>query len=113
MSNGDASNTIILSTATYVLTDTTAGQIVIQNSSSLAAKTLTIVGQGETSSIIEPGTYPSWTTGSSRSSGRARRTMTVVFQGLTIEGGNATGGGILGGNAALGGGLLIDGGTVR
>jgi hypothetical protein len=110
-SNGYASNTIVLSTATYVLTDRTAGQVVIQNSSSLSAKTLTIAGQGETSSIIEPGTDP-WDDRIFEVIGTSPTNMTVVFQGLTIEGGNATGGGTLGGNAALGGGLLIDGGTV-
>ena len=85
----------------------------IQNTSSLPNKTLTIVGQGDGASgtIIQPGTSP-WqdrifevvaTTGSN---------ISVVFQDLAIAGGNATNGGILGGTAALGGGLLIDGGTV-
>ena len=72
-SNGDASNTIVLSASTYVLTDTTPGQIVIQNSSSLAGKTLTIVGQGEgRRTIIQPG-ITRGRTGSSRSWARPRR----------------------------------------
>ena len=111
-SNGDASNTIVLSTATYVLTDTTLGQIVIQNTSSLPNKTLTIVGQGETSTIIEPG-LALWSDRVFEVVGTSQANVTVVFQGLSIEGGNATGGGILGGTAALGGALLIDGGTVE
>ncbi len=111
-SNGDASNTIVLSTATYVLTNTSLGQIVIQNNSSLPNKTLTIVGQGETSTIIEPG-LALWSDRIFEVVGTSQANVTVVFQDLAIEGGNATGGGILGGKAALGGGLLIDGGTVE
>ncbi len=110
-SNGFASNTIVLSSGKYVLTDPTAGQVVIQNTSSLPSKTLTIVGAGETSTVIQPDFYP-WQDRIFEIVGTAAAGLTVVFQDLSIEGGNATGGGILGGNAALGGGLLIDGGTV-
>ena len=112
-SNGDASNTIVLEAATYVLTDTTAGQIVIQNSSSLPSKTLTIVGQGDgaNGTIIQPGTS-AWQDRIFEVVGTTGSDISVVFQDLAIEGGNATDGGILGGTAALGGGLLIDGGTV-
>ena len=38
--------------------------------------------------------------------------LSVVFQSLGIEGGDATDGGFMGLNAAVGGGLLIDGGQV-
>ena len=38
--------------------------------------------------------------------------LTVTFQNLTITGGHAVDGGVLGGDAALGGGLLIDGAQV-
>ena len=55
---------------TYVLTDTTAGQIVIQNTSSLADKTLTIVGQGPVEHDHPAGTSRG-RTGSSRSWARA------------------------------------------
>jgi hypothetical protein len=111
-SNSDASNTIVLSSATYVLTNTTLGQIVIDNNSSLPNKTLTIVGQGETSTIIEPG-LTLWSDRVFEVVGTSQANVTVVFQSLSVEGGNATGGGILGGTAALGGALLIDGGTVE
>ncbi len=110
-SNGFAINNIILSTATYVLTDRKAGQIVIQNSSRLPAKTLNVVGSGETSTTIEPGIFP-WDDRIFEVLATSPTAMTAVFQGLTISGGNATGGGVLGGEAALGGGLLIDGGSV-
>jgi len=110
-SNIYAVNTIVLADATYLLTDATAGQLVIQNTSSLPSKTLTIVGQGESSSIIEPG-ITTWNDRIFEVVGTSGVNLTVVFQNLSIEGGNATTGGILGGTAALGGGLLIDGGTV-
>ena len=38
--------------------------------------------------------------------------VTVSFQNLTVQGGGATDGGVLGGGADLGGGFLIDGGDV-
>ena len=112
-SNGDASNTIVLAATTYVLTNTSLGQIVIQNSSSLPGKTLTFVGQGDgdDGTIIQPG-VTSWQDRIFEVVGTTTAGMTVVFQDLAIAGGNATNGGTLGGDAALGGGLLIDGGTV-
>ena len=112
-SNSDASNTIILEAGTYVLTNTTLGQIVIQNSTSLPSKTLTIVGQGDgaNSTIIQPGTS-AWQDRIFEVVGTTGSNISVVFQDLAIAGGIATNGGILGGTAALGGGLLIDGGTV-
>ena len=110
--DGNASDTIVLSSATYVLNNTSLGQIVIQNTSDLSDKTLTIVGQGETSTIIEPSLFL-WSDRVFEVVGTSQANVTVVFQDLSIEGGNATGGGILGGTAALGGALLIDGGTVE
>ena len=87
-SNGDASNTIILEAATYVLTDTTAGQIVIQNGSSLPGKTLTIVGQGDGAggTIIQPGTS-AWQDRIFEVVGTTGSDISVVFQDLAIEGG--------------------------
>ncbi len=113
-SNGYASNTIVLSATTYVLTNTTAGQIVIQNTSGLSNKTLTIAGQGDAAggTIIQPGTSP-WQDRDFEVLGTTGSKISVVFQDLAIAGGDATGGGVLGGKAALGGGLLIDGGTVE
>ncbi len=111
-SNGFANNTIVLSAGTYGLTNATAGELVIQNASSLPAKTLTIVGAGEASTTIEPEFYP-WQDRLFGIISASGASLSVAFQDLTMKGGNATGGGILGGNAALGGALLVDGGIVR
>ena len=110
-SNGFASNTIVLAEATYPVTNLTAGQLVIENSSGMSSKTLTIVGQGESSTIIEPGTT-AWQERVFQIVSTSGAAMTVVFQDLSIEGGHATNGGALGGTAALGGALLVDGGAV-
>ncbi len=109
--NAYASNTIVLSAGTYALTNATLGQIVLQNTSSLSNKSLTIVGAGETSTVIRPSSYP-WLDRIFEVIGGGPNSLSVTFQDLSIEGGNATGGGILGGVAALGGALLVDGGTV-
>jgi hypothetical protein len=98
--------TLSISSLPYVVS---AGQLLIDNTSGLPSKALTIVGQGESSSVIDAG-------GTSRvfeimgsNSG-----LLVAFQSLAIEGGDTTNDAGLGlaGNPALGGGLLIDGGTV-
>ena len=74
----------------------------IDNSSSLPNKTLTIVGQGEANTIIEPG-LANWNNRVFEVVGTSQANVTVVFLNLSIEGGNATDGGILGGKArALG-----------
>ncbi len=111
-SNAFASNTIVLSVGTYGLTNPADGEIVIKNTSSLPTKTLTIVGAGEASTIIQPSVYP-WLDRVFEVVSSSGTSLSVTFQELTISGGNATGGGILGGNVALGGAMLIDGGTVR
>ncbi len=87
-SNGDASNTIVLAATSYVLTNTSLGQIVIQNSSSLPGKTLTFVGQGDgdDGTIIQPG-ITSWQDRIFEVVGTATAGMTVVFQDLAIAGG--------------------------
>jgi hypothetical protein len=105
--DGDASNVIELSVSTspYAVT---AGPLLIQGAGP-SVQTLTIVGQGTSSTIISgiqssrifeigvPGSHES-----------------VVFQNLTIEGGIATDDGGLGlaGDPAVGGALVIDGGSV-
>ncbi len=105
-SNGFASNIIMLSISSlpYMVT---GGQLVVNNGSSLKSKSFTIVGQGESSSVINAGStsrvFEIVGTGSG---------LSVVFQSLAIAGGRATDGGILGSTVAMGGGLLIDGGTV-
>jgi hypothetical protein len=101
-----ASNVIALavSTAPYAVT---GGPILIQPSGS--AQTLTIVGQGQSSTII-----------SAEQSGRLFEiggpgsSPSIVFQNLTIEGGVATDSGGLGlpGAPAVGGAMVIDGGSV-
>ncbi len=106
-----AANTIELGASTYVLTDTTEGQVLIENTSQLANKSVAFVGQGAGSTIIEPGVSP-WNDRLFEVSATGSQTISVVFQGLTIEGGNAIGGGTLGGSAALGGAILVNGGTV-
>ena len=110
-SNSFTSNTIVLAEATYPVTNLTAGQLVISDTSALGSKTLTIAGQGETDTIIEPG-ITSWQDRLFEIVSSGGAAMTVVFQDLSIEGGHATNGGTLGGSAALGGAILIDGGTV-
>ena len=75
--NSFASNTIVLATGTYVLTNTQAGQIVIQNTSGLPNKTLTIVGEGSANTVIDPG-VPNWTDRLFEVDGR----YVVLFQGL-------------------------------
>ncbi|HZW29304.1 MAG TPA: choice-of-anchor Q domain-containing protein [Isosphaeraceae bacterium] len=111
-SNSSASNTIVLSAGTYALTNTSLGQLVVENASDLSSKTLTIVGQGMGQTVIEPVTAQGWKDRIFEVISTPFAQMTVIFQDLTIAGGFATGGGILGGAAALGGGVLIDGGRV-
>ena len=104
-SNGFASNIITLSVSTIPYT-VTGGQLVIDNGSKLKSKTFTIVGQGESSSVVN-----------AESTSRVfeiigTKSLSVVAQSFAITGGRAGDGGILGGATALGGGLLIDGGNV-
>jgi len=109
-SNGFAMNTILLSASTYVLSDLSSGGIIIENTSSLPSKTLTITGQGQTSSII--GSSFSWHDRIFEIEGSGGQSLNVTMQHLTIEGGNAQNGGVLGGTEALGGGLLIENANV-
>ncbi|HEV3437152.1 MAG TPA: choice-of-anchor Q domain-containing protein, partial [Gemmata sp.] len=105
-SNGYAFNTILLSASTYLLSDASSGGLVIDNASSLPSKTLTIAGQGQTSSII--GSVFNWLDRIFEIEGSGGLSLNVIMQNLTIQGGNAQNGGVLGGSDALGGGLLID-----
>ncbi len=105
-SNNDSTNIITLAVTSiaYPL----SGELLVDNSSDLRSKALTIVGQGETTSVIDAG-------GASRVFEIVGSTggLSVVLQSLTIEGGLATdNGGLNVPNTALGGGLLIDGGNV-
>jgi hypothetical protein len=106
-SNGFANNVLVLTTSTYVLTDLTSGAFQIQNTSSLPSKTLTIIGQGQANTIIAP-RLSTWQDRIFEIVGTSGAGVSVVFENLSIAGGNARDGGVLGGSAALGGGLLID-----
>ncbi|MGA2497235.1 MAG: choice-of-anchor Q domain-containing protein, partial [Tepidisphaeraceae bacterium] len=109
--NAFAFNTILLSASTYRVSDTSSGGLVIENSSSLPGKTLTITGQGQSSSII--GSAFNWHDRIFEIEGSGGQSLNVIMQNLTIQGGDAQDGGVLGGNDALGGGLLIDDANVR
>ena len=100
-SDSFAFNTIELSASSYLLSNTTAGNIVIKNSSSLPAKTLTISGQGEAATII--GSVFNWQDRIFEIDGITGASVNVVFQTLSIEGGDARDGGNVGGSAVLGG----------
>ena len=105
--NSSTSNVITLSPSTIPYA-VTSGQMLIDNNLYPRAKALTILGQGETNSVItaEQLSRVFEVVGSSSS-------LLVTMQGLTIKRGRTTDSGVLdSGNAALGGGLLIDGGTV-
>ena len=105
--NGSTSNVITLSPSTIPYA-VTSGQMLIDNNLYPRTKALTILGQGETNSVItaEQLSRVFEVVGSPSS-------LLVTMQGLTIKKGRTTDSGVLdSGNAALGGGLLIDGGTV-
>ncbi len=103
--NGDPSNTINLAAGKYLLTDTSAGDLVINS----GASPLTIAGAKESTTIIEPSPTVSWKTRIFDIEGSG----TVTFKNLTIEGGNLQA--APGNNpvTAQGGGLLVDGGQVK
>ncbi len=104
-SNGHSFNTIILSASRYLLSDKSAGGLMIGNASSLPAKTLTITGQGQTNSVI--GSVFNWHDRILQINGSPGHALSVTLQNLAIQGGHAFNGGVLGGTTGLGGGLLI------
>ena len=110
-SNFSADNTINLAAGDYQLSDTGAGNLLVEDSDALPAETLTIVGQGTSNTIIEPADS-SWKSRILEIVGTGTVKVTVVLRDLTLRGGKAEDGGLVGGTAALGGGLLVDGGTV-
>ena len=110
--NSDASNTINLAAGAYTLTQSGLGNLLVQDENpGTPEKSFLLVGQGEDSTIIEPGSA-SWDDRIFEVVSKIGANVTVAFQDLTIEKGSAKDGGVLGGSAALGGGLLIDGGRV-
>ncbi len=87
--------------------DLTAGQLVLHNTSSLPSKTLQFLGDDEFAT-----TTPAISAGSlSRVFDIVGTSpLSVLFNGLVIEGGSASAAST---DGAIGGGLLIDGGSVR
>jgi hypothetical protein len=89
------------------------GQIVLRNMSTVANKTINVVGMGAGKSVITAN-------GTSRDfeilgqNAQQVNNLTVFFQGLSISGGHATdaGGLVLPTGAGVGGGVLMDGGLV-
>ena len=104
--NGKAFNTVILSASTYDVSNRSAGGLLIQNASSLPSKTLTITGQGQSSTVIS--SIFNWKDRIFEIVGTGGQSLNVTIENLTIQGGHAINGGILGGDDALGGGLLVD-----
>ncbi len=109
--NNDSKNTINLAAGNYQLTDTTDGNLLIQDDAGIPSKTLNIIGAGETKSFIEPASG-SWQTRIFEIIGKTGASVSVVFSNLQISGGKARNGGAVGGTVALGGGLLIQGANV-
>ncbi len=108
--NTYAFNTIELSASDYLLSNSTQGGLLIENTSSLSNKIMTIVGAGETSTII--GAAATWQNRILQITGSSGHALSVTLENLTIERGIAHDGGLLGGQNALGGGLLISGAAV-
>ncbi len=87
-SNGDANNTINLASGTYKLTDAVEGNLLIQDTASgVASKTLTIIHLGAGSAIITGSS--SWQDRIFEILGTSGASVSVLFQNVTIEGGNA------------------------
>jgi hypothetical protein len=111
-SDANANDTIQLSAGTYSLTQGGGGEIFIENNAtSVPTKTLTIVGQGQSSTTISAD-QPTIGAGF-RDFEILGSDIVVVFEDLAITGGRASDGGQYGLPAAVGGGLLIEGGQVR
>jgi Bacterial Ig-like domain/Calx-beta domain len=109
-SNGDADNLINLAAGSYSLSDQATGALLIDDQGAgVAAKTLTIAGAGRSDTIVDASQLQNRVFQIQSSQGAA---VSVSFQNLTVKGGVASDGGVLGGTVALGGGFLIDGGDV-
>ena len=106
--DGFASDTIYLEAGIYTLTNSSLGELVLQNTGGPVSKTITIVGQGPGQTTIEPSTNTGFGSRDFEVIDAIAAQLTVVFQDLTIAGGQADGGA-----DEQGGGVLIDGGTVE
>ena len=95
-SNNSGANTINV-TASITLTDTSAGELEIQNGTG-TAKTLTIEGQGSSPQAAVIAGSSSWNTRIFEIAGAGGAGITVVFKDLEITGGRAHNGGGLGGD---------------
>ncbi len=106
--------TIVLEAGTYELNGTAASSLLIENTSGNPnlVKNITIQGAGPDSTIIVPSQPQGWAASIFEILGTPGAQVNVTIKGLTIAGGEATSGGVLGGKAAVGGGILIDGGDV-
>lgn len=115
-SNGDAANTINLAAGTYSLTNSTDGNLLIQNSASgVPSKTYTIVGQGAGKSIIQGGAdfdNRILQIVGTQLSGAGGYSVNVLLMDLSVTGGRADGQKIGSTSPTQGGGMLIDGATV-
>jgi len=86
----------------------TSGELLIQNTSPQSSKTISILGQGEATSVITAGQ-----TSRVFDIVGTTSTLTVEFKDLSVEGGYASdNGGLNLPGTVVGGGLLIDGGNV-
>ena len=110
-SNSDASNTLQLSAGDYTISDYSSGNLLVQNTSGLAQKTLIIAGAGPNNTVIEP-SVSDWHDRIMEVVGSVGAGMTVELQGIQIFGGMAVDSGVLGGDRAIGGGILIVGANV-
>ncbi len=97
--NSSSANTINL-TASITLTDTSAGELEIQNGTG-TAKSLTIEGQGSFPSATVIAGSSSWHTRIFEISGAGGAGVTVLFKDLEITNGRALNGGGQGGEPRL------------
>ncbi len=104
--------TIVLEPGTYQLSNTSAASLLIENTGTSSAKTITIKGAGENQTYIVPIIPQGWTSSILSVLGTPNGPVSVNIEGLTIEDGLASNGGIAGKNAGVGGAILIDGGNV-
>ena len=107
--NGDPTNTINLAAGDYNMTNTAAGAFTIDNETATPVMTLTIAGADQDTTIIQPDGSVSWKDRIFEIDGE---NVAVIFQDLTIEGGNVESDPGINPEIARGGGLFIDGADV-
>ena len=108
----DASEDIAINLTTSItLNDATAGQLVIDNPTSIP-KAITIEGQATSPLSTTIAGSGIWNTRIFEIVGTGPASLAVFFRDLVITGGKAHDSGTLSLDAAVGGGMLIDGGQV-